>query len=267
MADVKKLDGGGVMISTSPTDSYILDDEELEAVVGIANEFQTNSERVSNEFQTRIERESKEVQTRIERNPNENQKRKKQTLFATASRLSIPSESPSDILKANKELVRLLGDKNFIRSNSPYGKKGNPNFFSVPNQITDAVNRQLGTDYKNGYMAKVWLSMKYQERFSPVFVKFLCVVWFCSLVLIGWWFGFRGENSVDRNSVSAEQKENFDFRKEVERWQTKNHYYFSGWRLANEIKNHKATSLQELDKYLNNQRTIQGASFTELQKW
>lgn len=267
MAEVRKLESGGVMISTSPTDSYILDEEEVNAVVGAVNEFQTNSERVSNDFQTRNERELNEVQTSIERNPNEVQKRKRQTSFATASRLSIPSESPSDILKANKELVRLLGDKNFIRSNSPYGKKGNPNFFSVPNQITDAVNRQLGTDYKQGYMAKVWLSMKYQERFSPVFVKFLCVVWFCSLILVGWYFGFHLENSVDQNPAIATQEEKFDFRSEVNNWQVKNHYYFSGWRLTHDIRNSNINNTKELDKFLNNQRSIQGASFTELQKW
>lgn len=266
MAEVRKLESGGVMIEVSPTDSYILDEEEVDAVVGAMNDTQKEIERSLNDAQKEIERSLNGSQKEIGRSLNGSRKGRG-AMFATMAKMNIPSETPSDILKANKELVRLLADKNFIRSNSPYGKKGNPNFFSVPNQITDAVNRQLGTDYKNGYMAKVWLSMKYQERFSPVFVKFLCVVWFCSLVLVGWWFGFRGENPVDLNPVSAEQKENFDFRKEVERWQTKNHYYFSGWRLSHEIRNHKATSLQELDKFLNNQRTIQGASFTELQNW
>lgn len=267
MAEVRKLDSGGVMISVSPTDSYVLEGEELQAIIGAMNDFQTSSERDLNENRTSFERESNEVQTRIERSSNEVQKRKKQTLFATASRLSIPSETPADILKANKEVVRLLRDKSFIRANSPYGKKGNPNTFSVPNQITDAVNRQLGTDYKNGYMAKVWLSMKYQERFSPVFVKFLCVVWFCSLVLVGWWLGFRGENSADPNPDVATQKEKFDFRSAVNSWQKRNNYYFSGWRLSNEIKNSNIRSLKELEKYLSNQRSIQGASFTELQNW
>ncbi|MCQ2250275.1 MAG: hypothetical protein MJZ66_04105 [Bacteroidales bacterium] len=264
MAEVKKLESGGVMISTSPTDSYILDEEEVNAVAGAMNGTSKVFEKSSDDISKVSERSLNDAEKVSEKSLNGSRKGRG-AMFATMAKMSIPSETPSDILNANKDVVRLLRDKNFIRSNSPYGKKGNPNFFSVPNQITDAVNRQLGTDYKNGYMAKVWLSMKYQERFSPVFVKFLCVIWFCSLVLVGWWFGFRRDAPVTPGSPI--QKEKFDFRREVEHWQTKNHYYFSGWRLSHEIRNCKVSSLQELDRYLNNQRTIQGASFTELQKW
>lgn len=267
------------MLETSPTDSIIIEEDDLREVAEAYNDSPMEFERDSNEFPTTPERDLNDIQTTSERDLDETPttieresdnilailKRKAQTAAASLAHTYMEVETPAKLLKKHKDLVNLLDDHKFIEAHSPYGRRGNPNYYSVPPTVVSAVNEKLGTDYKAGFVAKVWLSMKYQKRFSPIFVKFLCVIWLCSLILLGWWLGTPAADNAKQLSATASGT--FDLKTEVRQWETQNRYYFSGWRLQNEIAKCGIRDRGRLAEYLKSQSATQGASFTEPQKW
>ena len=274
-------DGGALVHSPDGMDSFTLDREDIEEILE-ANDVSTNFERGSNDDETSFQRVSNDISTIAERVLDDEEtiiKRKKQTAAATASKFNLPVETPTTMVDKNIDVVRLLANQEFIANASPFGKLNN--FFSVPSKVTEAINSKLGTNYSDYEVNKIAVSARFvaletkleaehKKRVSKIWLRFVLVCWLVSIVWLWvhyaspWRLESKPTMAIENTTTTTPGK--MDVLAEVDKWETRNKFYFSGYRKGVIIKQCTCTTAAELDKYLRDHAKTQGYSFDSKQK-
>lgn len=161
---------------TNDTNYSLVVDVTKEEFERFSNEKKTPFERDSNGNETMFEHNTNDNQTIMERQQNDNytiEKRRRQTAAATQENREKPATTPSDYVKNNPEVIKLLNDKKFI--NQVIGRKDLKYTFSVPAPIVVAINNRLHTNYTEHEIYKIHISNQFQKRMPKWKVKTICV--------------------------------------------------------------------------------------------
>lgn len=139
-----------------PNAGRYFDDENTENLD--SNNVQTSFKRDSNNIQTSFERDSNGVQIK-------NSRRTSQTGAALAAREKEVAETPQDFVELHPDVVDLLNDRRFVKSVIGRGKP--KCIFSIPEPLQNAINEELGENFKPGMLNKIHFCNEYTKRFSP----------------------------------------------------------------------------------------------------
>lgn len=165
-----------------PTESYsrVIDitREEFERQ---SNVDETLFNREPNDNQTVFERQQNDIQTSFNRQSNVDEtieKRRRQTAAATQENREQPAITPSDFVKQNKMVVKLLNDKKFIKQ--VLGRRNLKYVFSLPRPIRYAINQRLHTNYTDYELDKIHISNQFKQRVHKSVCWILCI--FCLII-------------------------------------------------------------------------------------
>ena len=154
-----------------PTESY-------SRVIDISRE---EFERQSNVDETLFEREPNDNQTSFNRQSNVDEtltKRRRQTAAATQENREQPAITPSDFVRQNKMVVKLLNNKKFIKQ--VLGRRNLKYIFSLPRPIRYAINQRLHTNYTDYELDKIHISNQFKQRVHKSVCWILCI--FCLII-------------------------------------------------------------------------------------
>ena len=227
------------------------DEESLDS-----NDNQTIIKHDSNDSQTIVEHDSNDSQTIVEQPLTHGQL---QTLAANIEKLSQNATTPKKIVELYPDVVCLLTNKEICKS--VIGRKKPKHFFSVPKELCQYIRQSTNRgELKDNKIAKIWLSYNYQRRFSPL-TFWIAIISLIALFIFIYPTPTKGVNEI---KIESNEKISLDLKKIVREWEKKNKFYFSGWRLKNQM---KLAPSQDIEKFLLEQKQKQGTSFSEPQNW